>query len=90
MLQTVVAVAVVATLPACNDTNFCSVRREELLRADGGSYPCTRSEDCPRPDNALVCLSDNTPIQECVRCEETPSREASEPSCVRVIPEPCP
>lgn len=89
-IHTVAAVALLG-LPACSDNNLCGARREPLLAPDGGGYPCTLTQDCPRPGGALTCPDDNPPTQECVRCEESPGTDGgvAVPSCIRVIPEVC-
>ncbi len=73
--------AVTAGLLACNDIEVCGSRQEELLNADGSPYRCTTPEDCPRSSRVSVCVTDVSPQQECVKCQET--------FCTRVIPEAC-
>lgn len=68
-------------LLACNDLEVCGSKQENLSMGDGGTYRCTTAEDCPRSSRVSVCVSDVSPQQECVRCEET--------VCVRVIPVSC-
>jgi hypothetical protein len=70
-----------AGLLACNDIEVCGSRQEALLAADGSSYRCTTAEDCPRSSRVSVCVTDVSPQQECVKCQET--------FCTRVIPEAC-
>ncbi len=73
--------AVSAGLLACNDIEVCGSKQENLLSAAGGSYRCATAEDCPRSSRVSVCVTDVSPQQECVRCDQT--------VCVRVIPEAC-
>ncbi|XXF78556.1 hypothetical protein P2318_02005 [Myxococcaceae bacterium GXIMD 01537] len=73
--------AVVAGLLGCNDIEVCGSRQEDLLTSGGGAYRCATAEDCPRSSRVSVCVTDVSPQQECVRCEET--------VCVRVIPVSC-
>lgn len=74
--------AVVATaLSGCNDIEVCGSRQETPKAADGGSYRCSTAEDCPRSSRVSVCVTDVSPQQECVKCEET--------VCTKVIPEAC-
>lgn len=68
-------------LLACNDIAVCGSKQENLSTGDGGTYRCTTAEDCPRSSRVSVCVSDVSPQQECVRCEQT--------ICVRVIPVSC-
>lgn len=77
------ALLVVATagLLACNDIEVCGSKQEDLLTPDGGQYRCATAEDCPRSSRVFVCVTDVSPQQECVKCEET--------VCVRVIPVSC-
>jgi len=75
------AVAAAAGLLGCNDIEVCGSRQETLLAADGGFYRCTTAEDCPRSSRVSVCVTDVSPQQECVKCQET--------LCTKVIPEAC-
>jgi len=43
-------------------------------------YRCTMSEDCPRPSQLPLCVTNTRPERECVRCEAT--------RCVRAFPLP--
>lgn len=71
----------VAALLACNDIEVCGSRHEDLLSVDGAQTRCATDEDCPRSSRVSVCVTDVSPQQECVRCEQT--------VCVRVIPVSC-
>lgn len=73
--------AMAVGLLACNDIEVCGSHQEALLSADGGSYRCTTAEDCPRSSRVSVCVTDVSPQQECVKCEQT--------RCAKVIPEAC-
>jgi hypothetical protein len=77
----VLAVAMAAGLLGCNDIEVCGSRQEILLAADAGNYRCTTAEDCPRSSRVSVCVTDVSPQQECVKCEQT--------VCHKVIPEAC-
>jgi hypothetical protein len=77
----VLAVAMAAGLLGCNDIEVCGSRQEVFLAADGGNYRCTTAEDCPRSSRVSVCVTDVSPQQMCVKCEET--------ICHTVIPEAC-
>lgn len=71
----------VAGLLGCNDIEVCGSRQEPLARTDGSTYRCTTAEDCPRSAGVSICVTDVSPQQECVTCEET--------YCTSVIPEAC-
>jgi hypothetical protein len=75
------AAATAVGLLACNDIEVCGSREEIFLAADGGNYRCTTAEDCPRSSRVSVCVTDVSPQQECVKCEQT--------ICTKVIPEAC-
>jgi hypothetical protein len=75
------AVTAAAGLLGCNDIAVCGSRQEPLLTADAGVYRCTTAEDCPRSSRVSVCVTDVSPQQECVKCEET--------LCTKVTPESC-
>lgn len=77
----VLAAIAAAGLLGCNDIEVCGSHQESVLGADGGSYRCTTAEDCPRSSRISVCVTDVSPQQECVKCEQT--------RCAKVIPEPC-
>jgi DNA-binding transcriptional LysR family regulator len=65
-----------ACLPECS--------RTEVLTnpLDGGALGCARSEDCPRPENALVCVDEvDRTTKGCVACVAN--------ACVRYKPETC-
>ena len=53
----------------------------DVTRDTGEAYRCVTSEDCPRASRVNVCVTDVSPVAECVRCEDT--------KCVSVIPEAC-
>ena len=67
--------------PLRSKTGVCGSRQEILLGADAGFYRCTTAEDCPRSSRVSVCVTDVSPQQECVKCEDT--------ICTKVIPEAC-
>ena len=77
----VLAVSVAAAALGCNDIEVCGSRQEPLLNADSSRYRCTTAEDCPRSSRVSVCVTDVSPEQECVKCQET--------ECTLVIPEKC-
>ena len=77
----VLVVAVAAGSLGCNDIEVCGSTQETLLSPDDSPYRCTTAEDCPRSSRVSVCVTDVSPQQECVTCEET--------MCTRVIPEQC-
>lgn len=62
-------------------SNICGDRPEPMLDANGAELRCAVAEDCPRPNNILVCAYDGLLEDECVSCTDT--------RCVRHIPEPC-
>jgi hypothetical protein len=68
-------------LLGCNDLEVCGATPVPMTNANGESYRCTVAEDCPRSSRASVCVTDGSPEQECIRCEDT--------RCVRVTPEAC-
>jgi hypothetical protein len=72
---------VAAAALGCNDIEVCGSRQELLRNADDGPYRCTTAEDCPRSSRVSVCVTDVSPEQECVKCQET--------LCTLVIPEKC-
>lgn len=75
------AVAAAVGLLGCNDIEVCGSRQELLPATDGGTYRCTTAEDCPRSSRVSVCVTDVSPQQECVKCQNT--------LCNKVIPEAC-
>jgi hypothetical protein len=75
------AVTVAAAALGCNDIEVCGSRQETLPTADGGEYRCTTAEDCPRSSRESVCVTDVSPEQACIKCQET--------KCTRVVPEQC-
>ncbi|MCI0569906.1 MAG: hypothetical protein L0Y66_04075 [Myxococcaceae bacterium] len=58
------------TLASCNLEGTCPPG-VPLTDSDGGAFRCTRSEDCPRNAQQLVCTTDPPLDQGCVRCEDT-------------------
>jgi hypothetical protein len=79
--KTVVAAATLVALGACYPTsNICGERTRVMSDADGGEHRCVRAEDCPRPDDLAVCVTD-APQAPCVSCTDT--------RCTRHDPEPC-
>ncbi|WP_224368009.1 hypothetical protein [Hyalangium versicolor] len=77
----VLAAAVAAASLGCNDIEVCGSRQESLADTDGGVYRCATAEDCPRSSRVSVCVTDVSPQQECVKCQQT--------NCLKVIPEAC-
>jgi len=75
------AVTVAAAALGCNDIEVCGSRQETLSSADNGPYRCTTAEDCPRSSRESVCVTDVSPEQACIKCQET--------LCTRVVPEQC-
>ena len=75
------AVSAAAGLLACNDIEVCGARQENVATSDGGVYRCATAEDCPRSSRVSVCVTDVSPQQECVKCQET--------LCTKVTPESC-
>ncbi|MBZ4420799.1 hypothetical protein K8638_30480 [Myxococcus sp. RHST-1-4] len=76
-----VVAAMAAGLLGCNDLEVCGSTSQDITRTDGGVYRCVTSEDCPRTSRVNVCVTDVSPVAECVQCEDT--------KCVTVIPESC-
>lgn len=71
-------------LALCTAACIQECAREEVLLnpLDGGSLVCSRSEDCPRPLNALVCVDAVDPTTKgCVACVDN--------TCIRFNPETC-
>lgn len=58
-------------LCACNGTDVCKTERVDVTQADGGSFRCVIPEDCPRPSNVSICLTNTTPEKSCVSCIDT-------------------
>jgi hypothetical protein len=75
------AAVVAVSLLGCNDLEVCGSTTQAINQANGESYRCVTSEDCPRTSRVNVCVTDVSPVAECVRCEDT--------KCVSVIPEAC-
>ncbi len=73
--------AVGASLLGCNDLEVCGSTAEDITRADGSVYRCVTAEDCPRTSRVNVCVTDVSPVAECVQCEDT--------RCILVTPEAC-
>jgi hypothetical protein len=65
----------------CTPAQICGQRTEQVFQDGGGAYRCVRPEDCPRPSNVFVCVTDVTDDKECVSCTDT--------TCIRHIPEQC-
>lgn len=76
-------IALVAfALCACRATDVCGSRQEDVREPDGGAlFRCVVPEDCPRPSNVSVCLTNTTPEKRCVTCLDT--------HCVETLPLPC-
>jgi hypothetical protein len=75
------AAVVAVSLLGCNDLEVCGSMTRDVTRDTGEAYRCVTSEDCPRTSRVNVCVTDVSPVAECVRCEDT--------KCVSVIPEAC-
>jgi hypothetical protein len=75
------AAVVAVSLLGCNDLEVCGSMTRDVTRDTGEAYRCVTSEDCPRASRVNVCVTDVSPVAECVRCEDT--------KCVAVIPEAC-
>lgn len=73
--------AVAVALMGCNDLEVCGSTSQDIVRQDGSAYRCVTSEDCPRTSRVNVCVTDVSPVAECVRCDDS--------RCVHVIPESC-
>ena len=77
----VLAVSVTVAALGCNDIEVCGSQQEPMLSADNRPYRCTTAEDCPRSSRESVCVTDVSPEQSCIKCQET--------MCTRVVPEQC-
>jgi hypothetical protein len=75
------AIAAAFFVLGCTGSDICTSHKQPVLSPDGGAFRCVVPEDCPRPSNVSVCLTNNTPETECVTCTET--------RCVETIPDPC-
>lgn len=64
------------------DPTACGLHNEPMLRPDGGILECIRSEDCPRPSDLFVCVTDGDQARGCVACKST--------RCIRISPYRCP
>lgn len=73
--------ALVGLTTACRGASVCGAHSEQLYQEDGGIFRCTLPDDCPRPANTFVCVTDVLTDKECVSCDNT--------RCVRTIPEFC-
>ena len=76
------AAAVLASLAGCEP--FLPAEepcRRPVMNEQGEVYRCIAVEDCPRPSNVLLCVSDTGVRAECLRCDDT--------QCVRISPEAC-
>ncbi|WP_366934943.1 hypothetical protein [Pyxidicoccus fallax] len=76
-----VVAAMAAGLLGCNDLEVCGSTTEVITRDNGEVYRCVTAEDCPRTSRVNVCVTDVSPVAECVQCEDT--------QCISVIPEAC-
>jgi hypothetical protein len=72
---------VLASLLGCNDLEVCGSTAKDISRDDGSVYRCVTSEDCPRTSRVNVCVTDVSPVAECVQCEDS--------KCILVTPEAC-
>ncbi|WP_309889841.1 hypothetical protein [Archangium sp.] len=73
--------ASMAGLLGCGPSPLEACARESEPVLSGESvYRCTMSEDCPRPSQLPLCVTNTRPERECVRCEAT--------RCVRAFPLP--
>jgi len=51
-------------------SNICNQTLQPLLLTDGGPYPCTRGDDCPRGAETYVCTTTGgLPPLQCVSCD---------------------
>lgn len=73
--------AIAAGLLGCNDLEVCGSTSKDITRDNGEVYRCVTAEDCPRTSRVNVCVTDVSPVAECVQCEDT--------KCISVIPEAC-
>ncbi|WP_371877535.1 hypothetical protein [Pyxidicoccus parkwayensis] len=73
--------AMAVGLLGCNDLEVCGSTTADITRDNGEVFRCVTSEDCPRTSRVSVCVTDVSPVAECVRCEDS--------RCVAVIPEAC-
>ena len=58
----------------------CARESEPVTNDAGVVYRCTAFEDCPRPSQLPLCVTNTRPELECIRCEDT--------RCVRAFPLP--
>ena len=73
--------AIAVGLLGCNDLEVCGSTTSDITRDNGEVYRCVTSEDCPRTSRVNVCVTDVSPVAECVRCEDS--------RCITVTPEAC-
>ncbi|NOJ80573.1 hypothetical protein [Myxococcus xanthus] len=73
--------AIAVGLFGCNDLEVCGSTASAITRDGGEPYRCVTAEDCPRTSRVNVCVTDVSPVEVCVRCQDT--------KCVTVTPEAC-
>jgi hypothetical protein len=79
-------------LLGCTGSDICTSHKVPVLSPDGGAFRCVVSEDCPRPSNVSVCLTNNTPEKPCVTCADTASTTdggTCQNCCIETIPDAC-
>ena len=71
-----------AALVGCDSASSSQCERP-LQNDQGEDYRCVVPEDCPRPSQVLLCITDTGTQEqpECIRCRDT--------RCVSVTPEAC-
>lgn len=57
-------------LAGCLKSDVCKSEKIPESQADGGAFRCVVAEDCPRPSNVSICLT-NSPEKSCVSCIDT-------------------
>jgi hypothetical protein len=75
------ALVLAVALFGCTGTDVCGATKQPVLAPDGGAFRCVVPEDCPRPSNVSICLTNTNPDKECVTCTDT--------RCVETIPTTC-
>lgn len=61
----------VCGLAGCLKSEVCKSEQVQETQADGGDFRCVVPEDCPRPSNVSICLTNTTPEKSCVSCIDT-------------------
>jgi hypothetical protein len=67
----VLLVLLACALGGCLKSDVCKSEQVAVSQADGGDFRCVVPEDCPRPSNVSICLTNTTPEKSCVRCQDT-------------------